>query len=123
MKQKRFLGETMKGISLPINMIVIIALAVIVLLAVTAAFMGGFGPGTKTISHQQAWYIGCNMAKLRGCSTELFNTGSGKIITIPNYDPDGDGSDNNILDACSKAIGVNDTDECRQVCCELTTTT
>lgn len=34
-----------KGLSMPVNMLVILAVAVLVLLAVVAFFMGGFDPG------------------------------------------------------------------------------
>lgn len=49
----------MKGIELPVNILVIIAIAVIVLLGLIGLYMAGMlGPGIS-IQQRQAWNTGC----------------------------------------------------------------
>jgi len=90
----------MKGISLPINLIVVIALAVIVLLGVAAFFMGGFTAGTVRMTDTQAWNDGCATWRMRGCKLSDVDD-----IKIQNYDPDGDGEPDSLAVACSRVFG------------------
>ena len=105
----------MRGISLPVNVIVIIAIGVIVLLAGIAFFMGGFMPAAGSISDTEAWSRGCGMWKLKGCRKADFDT-----ITIPGYDPFGTGSWANLSVACSRTFGTDGRDFCWNKCCNLT---
>ena len=50
----------MKGLELPVNILVVIAVAVIVLLGVTALYLAGFGPFAATTNVQTAWSSACN---------------------------------------------------------------
>lgn len=65
----------MKGISLPINMIVIVAIAVLVLV-VTAGFFGGFfGSNVGTIQLEQAISNACNQLRsLYNCAPSGLGT-------------------------------------------------
>jgi len=62
-------GETMKGIELPINILVIIAVAVIVLLGVIALYFSGFmGPaGVMTQNSAKQKYCAIIMRSPNGC--------------------------------------------------------
>jgi len=104
----------MKGISLPINMIVIIAISVIVLLAIAAFFMGGFLRGSVTISDQQALSDGCGIWKNRGCvPDENFN--------ITGYDWNLDNQTDDLFDACLRILGDGSTaygSKCHDYCCK-----
>ncbi|MEM7826665.1 MAG: hypothetical protein QXQ40_00375 [Candidatus Aenigmatarchaeota archaeon] len=101
-----------KGISLPVNMIVILAIAAIVLLAVGAFFLSGwFGPG-KTISDFEAWTRGCSIWMTKGCIEDQINS-----ITIIGYDPDGNGSPNNLAEACFRHFGYTSSRDCWEKCC------
>ena len=110
----------MKAMSLPINMIVIIALAVIVLLGVSAFFMGSFGPGSQSVSATNAWNAGCGMAKMRGCDTALFGTTNG--LTITGY-KDSNGNIYTLNEACNAVYGTTDATACQNYCCGTTTST
>lgn len=50
----------MKGLELPLNMIVLIIMAVLVLLVVAAVFTGYFGRNVDVIGLQTAFSEGCN---------------------------------------------------------------
>ncbi len=104
-----------KGISLPVEMIVIIALAVIVLLAAGAFFIAGWLPGQVSTIDTQAWSNGCGMVKLRGCTSA-----SDMNLKITNYDPGKDGNDDSVFDACKRAVGGTSTSDCFNLCCNPT---
>jgi len=104
----------MKGISLPINMIVIIAISVIVLLAIAAFFMGGFIGGSTTISDQSALSSGCGTWKNRGCAPN-------ENFKIVGYDWNLDNQTDYLSDACFRVLGdssraINST--CHDYCCK-----
>ena len=48
-----------KGIELPVNVLVIVAIAVIVLLGLVALFMGGFGGFAGNVEVTNAWSNAC----------------------------------------------------------------
>lgn len=48
-----------KGIELPVNVLVIVAVAVIVLLGIIALFMGGFGSSAATLEQRTAFNEHC----------------------------------------------------------------
>jgi len=79
----------MKGIELPINILVIIAMAVMVLLGLVAIYMGGFGGG--------AGQIQLNNAKTEACQ-ELIRSGkcgdydATKNILVSGFDANKDGN-------------------------------
>ncbi len=105
----------MKGMSLPINLVVIIAICVLVLLAVAAFFAGGFGSGAASIGDSSALQKGCGMWKSQGCKLNSCDIG------IVGYDYDADGVPNMLSDACQRVLGsglcAETTDQCFIYCC------
>ena len=125
-----------KGISLPINMVVILAIAVLVLVVVAAFFVLQAGGSQRSINDQVAWGNGCATSISRGCNLADFAPTTG--LKIPNYDPQGNDerqqgasvcitnpsddscSDNTLNKACERtqAISGGDTTSlCRAKCC------
>ena len=104
----------MKGISLPIEMIIILSISVIVLLAVAAYFTQGMVIGGESISDAAAWEKGCQIWKQRGCSNVAGEMAS---ITISFYDPDKNGVENTLADACRFFLSYTDQNDCWNVCC------
>ena len=59
-----------KGIELPVNAIIIIVLALVVLAAIAAVFVGGVSPGGKTAKTQGSFGELCTkFAACGGCNT------------------------------------------------------
>jgi hypothetical protein len=103
-----------KGISLPVNFIVILAVAVVVMLIVVILMTGVITP-TGTVNDIQAWSIGCERLIQRGCRGEDVER-----IIITGYDPNGDGQWDNLLTACQRRLGRDYTPEmCREACCRV----
>ena len=59
-----------KGISIPINTLVMLAIAIVVLLAVVAWFMMTFFTGTENLTVQQAFSICCVAYTSTNCDTD-----------------------------------------------------
>ncbi|MFH1229504.1 MAG: hypothetical protein V1678_03715 [Candidatus Aenigmatarchaeota archaeon] len=76
----------MKGVELPINVMIIIVLAIIVLLAVMALFFGVWNPGKSSLSLETAKSSACNILISTGCKDTS--------IKVNNFDVDGDGITN-----------------------------
>jgi hypothetical protein len=75
----------MKGLSLPINVLVIVVVAVIVLLGVVAIYFGGFNPFSSAIGVESAKNDVCgNFVRFR-C------TGKTNETLVPNFDANKDG--------------------------------
>jgi hypothetical protein len=90
-------GEFMKGVSLPISVIVILMLAVAVLAGALYIYRSGWQPGARGAGMEAAFNSACLTLTSRGCK-------SADLDTIPaNYDVDGNGdpSDDELLDLCS----------------------
>ncbi len=68
-KQKR-----LKGIELPINTLVVVAVAVIILLGVVAFFMGGFGPVSASMQKRQEFLNECQPYVQLGCQGDPSST-------------------------------------------------
>ena len=75
----------MKGLELPINVLVVVAVAVIVLLGVVGLFFAGFIGGGGTIALTAARNNACAELISRGCGTTLTEN-----VDV-NYDTDSDG--------------------------------
>jgi hypothetical protein len=109
-----------KGISLPIEMVIIIAISVIVLLALVAYFVLGIGQQQQYMQDATAWNKGCAMIKARGCSSVSGDDIQTMTITMykPYQNVDREGT---IWDACKLHLGYTDasTDAARCVaaCC------
>jgi hypothetical protein len=101
----------MKGISLPINVIVIIVLAMIVLLAVIALFFGVWKPEQLTV--EAAKNNACNMLVSTGCD-------SASSIVVRDFDANQDGevnSEDTLLALCDTWYNIDDDFECRKTIC------
>ncbi len=108
----------MKGIELPINILVVIAVAVIVLLGVIALYFGGFIKPAELINQEAAKskYCALVMRDPIGCATV-----STAGIGVTDFDTNGDG----VIDAadtlqalCETYYNVAAGDEaaCRRTC-------
>ena len=129
--------KKMKGMELPINLLVIVAVAVIVLLGVVALFLTGFQPIGETLTSSGS-------AKNNACS-QWIGTGctiAPESILIYDYDanddkdegsdagssfdwPDWDANENwndvtneddNLAALCAYHYGADTEDECRAIC-------
>ena len=72
-----------KGMELPINMIVVVLIAVLVLVTVGAFLAGQLGGGVGQIGLEQAFGEGCQ--KLRS----VYNCARDATVTITSYTPQG----------------------------------
>ena len=61
----------MKGIELPINILVIVAVAIIVLLGVIALFYSSWFTSTGPVTSQSAISSVCNQASREGCAVAI----------------------------------------------------
>ncbi len=64
-------SDNMKGVSIPINTLVMLAVAIIVLLASVAWFMGAFGPAARESSLRQAFHNACDQWALTNCDGDV----------------------------------------------------
>ena len=107
-------SKRMKGISLPVNLIVILAVGIIVMvIAVFLVAPWALGPGSY-VKDTEAWQRGCGIWRQRGCLENDIDN-----IIIAGYDPDGDGQPNNLMVACQRAVGYTSREDCRRACCLL----
>jgi len=63
-----------KGISLPIDMLVVLAIAVIILIAVVAVFMGVWNPFATSQQQRANFNSACEILVNRGCSVDPSTT-------------------------------------------------
>ena len=103
----------MKGVELPINVLVIVAIAVIVLLGLIALYFLGFGPFSTGVSLQAAKSQGCQALVNGGCTVTV------DTIDV-SYDVDGDGiMDDTLEDLMIEHFGCTSTnvDSCTKKSC------
>ena len=108
----------MKGLSLPINVLVIVVVAVIVLLGIVALYFGGFTPFSSSISVESAKNSACAELVRRQCaltpSTMLLSTYD--II----FDADNDGTPGLAGDTlqalCTKFYNRATATDCKRLC-------
>jgi hypothetical protein len=86
----------MKGIELPINALIIITVAVLVLLGIVALWMSSWGGGSQGVTVEAMKAAGCGalMRDARGCTsidpaTQIYFDGS--TATVPKFDINKDG--------------------------------
>lgn len=60
-----------KGMELPINTLVVVAVAVIILLGIVAFFIGGFAGSSEVIKNRQAFMNACSGWTQTGCNPEV----------------------------------------------------
>ncbi len=113
----------MKGVELPINILVVVAVAVIVLLGVVALYFSGFVTPAGVMSSEAAKEAGCTrvMRNPNGCitvdpSTILLD---GTVTGLPAFDANDDASITNadtLLALCDNYFGVAAAGDCRKLC-------
>lgn len=94
-----------KGIELPTSTLIIIIIAVIVLLAVSALFLGGW-IGTETMKFQGAWNRACFSLWWRGCNPDALSMITVKI----------DRKEYTMLDLCRELFKHESVTECLKEC-------
>ena len=104
------LNKKMKVISLPINFIVILAVAIIVLVVAVTLIL--HSTDIVYIDDLKAWTQGCGVWKQRGCSENDINN-----IIIANYDPNKDGVPDNLMTACQRYLQYTSVEDCKKACC------
>lgn len=110
----------MKGLSLPINVLIIVIVAVIVLLGVMTLFMGSWTPFGQSMSAEAAKAAGCRKV-INNCDAQSneydgeeyrFNGENG----MPSFDVNGDGNtgtaDDTMYDLCNNFYGT----DCKSLC-------
>lgn len=77
-----------KGMELPVNTLVVVAIAVIVILAIAAFFMGGFGGSSKDIQNRQTFLNACGSWVQTGCNNADYDTSIEQAFSVwqPNVD-------------------------------------
>ena len=118
----------MKGLELPINVLVVVAVAVIVLLGVVTLFFLGFGPFSK--------YAGLEAIKNDACIQFTRDCNQNPANIIVNFDADKDGepdpgtgfnaqtintvgdteNQDNLMTLCYQHFGAKTANDCRHLC-------
>jgi hypothetical protein len=75
----------MKGIELPVNAIVIVAVAILVLAVIAAFFVGALGTNMAGINLEQAFTKGCEaLIRAYNCDENKISDGTIKVLGYPN---------------------------------------
>lgn len=105
-----------KGIELPINVLVVVAVAVIVLIGMVALYMAGFFPFQKGIGSDAAKNAACN--KLLRQNNCAIDTNTIKV----NFDADNDGviggGGDTLENLCINYYGCTGSDTDKEICCK-----
>lgn len=99
-----------KGMELPVNTLVVVAIAVIVILAIAAFFMGGFGGSSKDIQNRQAFMNECSGWTQTGCGDTDMPSNLKELYMI--WQPNVDFSDSNNVGNS----GLSETDYLKKQC-------
>jgi hypothetical protein len=107
-----------KGIELPINILVVVAVAVIVLLGLVALYFTGWSPFGVSVSYESVKNEACAELVRMNCPSDP------STVTIDDFDADqsgavGDGDD--LMDLCTNYYGRSTASDCRALCgCPVT---
>lgn len=96
----------MKGISLPINAMIIITIGALVLVVVSGLFISSSGSSTKILGETEAWNLGCSQARVRGCNLADFQSNG---LNIKDF--------GSVQLACTKVFGAIPSDNAVEVWC------
>ena len=113
----------MKGIELPINTLIILALAVIVLIVVLFFFLGVWRPGISTVSVEAAKNNACQTLVSLGCVDPTIVTinnfdanNNGRNDATSGWDFDGNAGGDNLGALCDNYYFKNDINSCKELC-------
>lgn len=116
----------MKGIELPINVLIILAVAIIVLIAIIAMFYPAFTNGSGTASMDLAKSQACRSlvvgydCKNSGTNTPATSAGALGSVKVDNYDVDGLLGPNSVGDTlwnlCTMKYQISTDADCRKLC-------
>ncbi len=99
-----------KGISLPIDMLVILAIAVIILIAIVAVFMGVWSPFATNQQDRANFNKACQIMVNTGCvgdpSTSLCNAAKGIVLAADDTTPCGDSTEKTLVKVGCGCPGV-----------------
>lgn len=101
-----------KAITLPVNILVIVAIAVIVLMGLIAIYGVGFNPFSSAINLESIKNVACRKISFAACKLNAND------ITV-NYDANKDGATDNsdtFLELCKNFFGRSDELSCKQLC-------
>lgn len=111
-KGGRYSSAKMKGLELPINAIVVIAIAVIVMIAIAGFFVSGFWNGVTSINEAEAFSKGCASLKaLYECKASNVNN-----VIISGYNPPGTTNAQCRLGYLCWRRGASSTGQCIKLC-------
>ncbi|MFH1105769.1 MAG: hypothetical protein V1731_00990 [Candidatus Aenigmatarchaeota archaeon] len=95
------MAKKMKGISLPIDMLVILAIAVVVLISVIAVFMGVWSPFSSNQQLRANFNKECQVLVNTGCngdpSTAICTAAKGVVLAVDDADPCGTAEEKKIV--------------------------
>ncbi len=104
----------MKGVEMPINILVIVIIAIIVLTAMVVIFSGVWSSGSGTIGLETAKSNACQILITMGCDTDP------ESVPVNNFDSNGDtkkDSNDNLAELCKRYYSTgDDMDKCRGIC-------
>ncbi len=104
----------MKGIELPINVLVIIVIAVIVLLGVIAVYFTGWTPFAQTAGVDAVKNAGCRIVAYDCSNADLDSIlFDGSMAGLPTFDVNGDG---NLCPADTAGTGCTVNDDLENLC-------
>lgn len=109
----------MKGVELPINVLVIVAIAVIVLLGLVVLYFIGFNPFSGSISLTSLKNAGCSNFTLNyDCGRRTVTSTTGIFLPANNYNL----NPNTLFELCRLYLGTDPSDDtkaeaqCREIC-------
>ena len=102
----------MKGIELPINVLIIVAVALVVLLAIIAIYFSGFNPFSGAMNIEAAKNEACRrLVQENRCG----GTPAGIIITDLDFSYNGDVQDT-LDELCQDVFNTANDAKCKQMC-------
>ncbi len=95
--------RNMKGISLPVETIVIITIVILVLVVIAAFFILNVGKRQTGIVDEDARGRGCVDPRMTcKATTDQEKSNMMNTVILNNYDPDGNGKFDSLLTACTR---------------------
>ena len=111
----------MKGVTLPVNILVIIVIAIIVLLGILALYFGGWSPfssaiGVESVKNDACEYLVRRRCTLSTASVPTLEFDSDKDGTLGSSDAGNTWDWNNLPSSCIPSITLNSRDNLAALC-------